>query len=200
MNRIPPRIALVVGATLFVWSLSGCPDDGGSTVEADSVVDATMTADADAGLDTAELGQDELGADALEPSCSAQISSAPGLVTTSVGDIQGCQEGNGVWRFLGIPFAEPPVDDLRWRPPVKPDCLEQQPFVADAFGPKCPQLVDGAVAGEEDCLHLNVWTPAGYGPDSNLPVLFYIHGGANILGSTSDGFGTKRPPRKQSES
>jgi para-nitrobenzyl esterase len=115
------------------------------------------------------------------------------LVTTSLGDIQGLQEDNGTWGFLGIPFAEPPTGDRRWKPPVPLTSLESQPFVADAFGPKCPQLENGAMTGDEDCLHLNVWAPADFSETSNYPVLFYIHGGANILGSTSDSMGPGRP-------
>lgn len=127
--------------------------------------------------------------DTVESACSDSTSSASGLVTTSMGDIQGIEGDDGVWQFLGIPFAQPPVGDLRWQPPAEPGCFEQQPFVANALGPECPQLQEGEVVGDEDCLQLNVWTPADYRPDSKLPVLFFIHGGANVLGSASMGTG-----------
>ena len=173
-QELPITALVALSGALLCASCSNNPDARDTSPDAAVVPDASVT-------------------NPFESKCSDQTSSTPGLVTTGVGDIQGAQEDNGVWRFLGIPFAESPVDELRWKPPVQPGCLEAQPFVADSFGPKCPQLEDGAVAGAEDCLHLNVWTPEGYAPDSKLPVMFYIHGGANILGSTSDMIGPGRP-------
>jgi len=158
---------------------SACGGDSDARPPDDAAVD--VTADAAMGADA--------GTDAgpFESECVDEISSVPGLVTTHEGNVQGVAEANGVWRFLGIPFAQPPVGDLRWRAPVAPGCLPEPVFVADTFGPACPQLADGAVTGDEDCLQLNVWTPADYTADSKLPVLFFIHGGANILGSASQG-------------
>jgi len=80
--------------------------------------------------------------DPFESECAERTSSVPGLVTTRHGDIQGVEEDNGVWQFLGIPFAAPPVGELRWRPPVEPGCFPDPVLVADAFGPACPQLSD----------------------------------------------------------
>lgn len=165
---------------------SGASDTGAMQTDAGA-------GEADAGARQTDAGADETDTGAGDLGCAEQTSTTPGLVSTRLGDIQGRQEDNGVWRFLGIPFAEPPVGDLRWRPPAEPGCFEAPPFVADAFGPPCPQIRDGAPVGEEDCLHLNVWTPADYSADSRRPVMVYIHGGANILGSTSDGFGPDRP-------
>lgn len=179
---IAPLVAL--SGALLIAACSNEP--GADAPDAGPSPDAAISPDAAVSPDAAIT-------DPFESGCSDQTSSTPGLVTTAVGDIQGAQEDNGVWRFLGIPFAEPPVGELRWRPPVQPGCLDPRPFVADSFGPKCPQLEDGDVVGAEDCLHLNVWTPRGYGPDSKLPVMVYIHGGANILGSTSDMIGPGRP-------
>ena len=81
------------------------------------------------------------------------------------GAIRGAQ-ADGVWSYLGIPYAAPPVGELRWKPtqPVKPwkdvrACVK--------YGPSCPQrisLMDVGLLGvgrtSEDCLYLNVWTPA----------------------------------------
>lgn len=116
------------------------------------------------------------------PGVSAQASD---LVQTEWGPVRGFQSGD-VYAFLGIPFAEPPVGDLRWRPPIDP-----QPWVNEldvsSFSPVCPQWDSDAevVIGEEDCLYLNVWTPISATPGADLPVMVFVHGGANVQGATS---------------
>src|SRR5277367_2037256 len=89
------------------------------------------------------------------------------VVKVSEGALQGTGQGaDGVRRFLGVPFAQPPVGDLRWKAPqpVKP---WQGIRSANQFGNRCMQavlaysdLVTRAPALSEDCLYLNVWTPA----------------------------------------
>ena len=108
----------------------------------------------------------------------------PALRITS-GPITG-DERDGVRVFKGIPFAAPPVGELRWKPPqpVKPwdgvrACAE--------FGPWCPQpkqivLNPTTAKQSEDCLYLNVWTAAKSAGDK-LPVMFWIHGGGCTTGS-----------------
>lgn len=89
---------------------------------------------------------------------------------------------DGVYR--GIPYAAPPIGPLRWRPrqPVIP--WSAPPRRCDAFGPVCPQPgYSGAMS--EDCLFLNIWTPAK-NPGERLPVMVWIHGGAFTYGSGSD--------------
>ena len=109
-------------------------------------------------------------------------------VTTSDGALEGRTE-NGISRFLGIPYAAPPVGPLRWRAP-EPAVPWSGIRDAGEFGLSAPQSVVGGlqkligISGGptgEDCLFVNVWTPAE--DDARRPVLFWIHGGANTLGS-----------------
>ena len=115
---------------------------------------------------------------------------ARGLVTTTAGPFQGSSVGEG-WAFLGLPFAAPPVGELRLRPPAAPGCVEAV-RAADTWAPVCPQWSDAghrALAGDEDCLYLNVWTPTSEA-GAGLPVLVFVHGGGNVQGGTSaDGGG-----------
>jgi para-nitrobenzyl esterase len=100
------------------------------------------------------------------------------LIMTQQGPLQGTHEGDVlVWR--GIPYAAPPVGELRWR---RPDPPAQHTEVLDAttFRPVCAQ--GGGNRGSEDCLYLNVYAPAS-ARGRSLPVLFWIHGGRNITGS-----------------
>jgi para-nitrobenzyl esterase len=94
--------------------------------------------------------------------------------------------GDGIERFLDIPFAAAPTGARRWRPPQEPP---RWPGVRDAssLGPACPQtvrpaLVAGGVADRqsEDCLQLNIWRPIGA---KKLPVMVWVHGGAHVIGS-----------------
>jgi para-nitrobenzyl esterase len=109
---------------------------------------------------------------------------------TTTGEVRGTQEG-ALLRFAGIPFAAPPVGDLRWRPPQPAEPWEGVRD-ASAFGPIAPQSADMLTAfigmeqepTDEDCLFLNVWTPAL--DDARRPVMVWIHGGAFIIGSGSN--------------
>ena len=99
---------------------------------------------------------------------------------------------NSVTSFKGIPFATPPVGDLRWAPPhpwVNPDTS----VVLDGseFGNICKQTRDGEVKGNEDCLFLNVYVHMNSTMEkAEHPVGFYIHGGSYMNGAGSDYDGT----------
>lgn len=94
------------------------------------------------------------------------------------------EKQDGVRIFRGIPYAAPPVGELRWKAPQPP-----KPWTGNreaiAFGKPALQGETFFSRSEqsEDCLFLNIWTPADAGPDAKLPVLFWIHGGAFIQGS-----------------
>jgi len=89
----------------------------------------------------------------------------------------------GVRRFLGVPFAAPPIGPLRFRAPREPEPWSGERD-ARRFAPVCPQAKIGAgpleVVGDEDCLYLNVYTPDVAG--ANRPVLVWIHGGGRRVG------------------
>lgn len=107
------------------------------------------------------------------PSSSQVPTLPPGVVQVEGGLVRGVQ-GEGSWSWKGIPFAAPPTGALRWRPPA-PVIPWEGTREADSFGARCPQLDgEGAVVGDEDCLTLNVWAPAGA---QHAPVMVWIHGG-----------------------
>jgi para-nitrobenzyl esterase len=117
--------------------------------------------------------------------------SAGPVVTVESGQVQGVAD-NGAAVFRGIPYAAPPVGDLRWRPPQPP---AKWSGVRDAtqFGPACPQSPNSPVmmvgpvgASSEDCLRLTVWKPAGAKDGTKLPVMVWIHGGGFFTGSDSE--------------
>lgn len=107
------------------------------------------------------------------------------LVLTRDGPVQGTVTDTGPVAFLQIPYAAPPTGDLRFAAPVAPACWTE-PYEATSLGPRCVQLEteDGPVVGDEDCLHVNVWTPAA--DDAARPVMVFIHGGGNAIGSAVD--------------
>jgi para-nitrobenzyl esterase len=120
----------------------------------------------------------------------AAQSASPAPVRVATGQLQGVV-ADGVVSFKGIPFAAPPVGELRWRPPQPPAAWTGVRQAAE-FGPSCMQEFGGPPptaapappAPSEDCLYLNVWRPADQ-TARNLPVMVWIYGGGFVGGSSS---------------
>lgn len=115
--------------------------------------------------------------------------------TPSQGPLVGYRAENGAHAWLGIPFAKAPLDELRWKAPRPPEAWPA-PREALAFGSECIQFAGpagsdvpaGEVIGSEDCLFLNVFAPAlslaeRESGSPGLPVMVWIHGGGNSIGS-----------------
>jgi para-nitrobenzyl esterase len=129
----------------------------------------------------------------------------PRVVRVDSGELQGVLD-DGVVSYKGIPFAAPPVGDLRWRPP-QPAAAWTGVRQAAEFGADCMQVRFGPPppasgtppapsarpspaasperAPSENCLFLNVWAPAGAAPGARLPVMFWIYGGGFVFGSSA---------------
>jgi para-nitrobenzyl esterase len=119
------------------------------------------------------------------PGCStAQQGAPPPTVRRQLGSLKGTQfDSPQGAAFLGVPYARPPVGELRWRPP-KPASSWTGTRRATEFGAVCPQLPAKwlpYIAGNEDCLYLNVWTPQ-LSDQAKLPVIVFFHGGSNTAG------------------
>jgi para-nitrobenzyl esterase len=123
-------------------------------------------------------------------------------VMTGGGPVVGTQLSSGVRAYLGIRYAAPPTQDLRWKAP-QPSKWSGT-WVADRKGPECIQVLRphninhyfGEEPSGEDCLYLNIWTPGDAKATSLLPVLVYIYGGGGTIGSSGmalyDGEGVAR--------
>ncbi|SCO84261.1 related to triacylglycerol lipase II precursor [Fusarium oxysporum] len=117
------------------------------------------------------------------------------------GSLKGLQFDSKSRRFAGVPYAQPPVGNLRWRKPQpfpkthQYESLDGSPFDATHFGPVCPQANYSKNVSEhipkhaysEDCLRLNIWTPVPdlNEPDKKWPVMVWFHGGWFQVGDPS---------------
>ena len=128
---------------------------------------------------------------AYTPFATAQLDNDDASPMTIVGNgvLKGTME-SGIRVFRGIPYAKPPVGDLRWRAPQPAENWDGIRN-ADGFGPRCMQrplfsdMMFRSDGMSEDCLYLNVWTPARL-EEERLPVLVYFYGGGLFTGDGSE--------------
>ncbi len=135
--------------------------------------------------------------------CGGGSGVSPEVRQTAYGTVRGVDDSaiNGTYAWKGLPFAKPPVGDLRWQPPAEPTAWTGERD-ATRFGSACLQMgrlygpgannrfddtigqTLGTPLGHEDCLTLNIWRPSS--AQDNLPVLLFLHGGSGISGYTAD--------------
>ena len=140
---------------------------------------------------------------AWQASVPAQAASSAMERQTRFGPVLGVDDSaaSGTHSWKGVPFAKPPVGELRWKAPLDPEAWTA-PRPAQQFGNACVQYgriygpgannrydptigaTLGQAVGSEDCLYLNIWRPADRRGDR--PVIVFVHGGSNVSGYTAD--------------
>jgi para-nitrobenzyl esterase len=129
------------------------------------------------------------------PQAMVRIASSEAIRDTADGPIIGFVDDNETLAWFGIPFSAPPLGKLRWAAPRPPQPWQKNRD-AIAFKNACVQLwgplvgitgKEGQVVGNEDCLYLNVWAPRNNSDTDSvgLPVMFWIHGGGNSIGTAN---------------
>jgi para-nitrobenzyl esterase len=185
-NRSRQRMAAL--ALLGCAGLLACGDD-------DTSASSAGAGGSNAGAGGSNAGGSSAGASAGHAAggggAGGSLSAQSGLaIKISTGPIQGKMMGS-TRQFLGIPYAKPPTGDLRFAPP-QPAAAWSAMRDATAFGPGCPQpsgTLSATGTIDEDCLSVNVYSPADTG-DKALPVMVFIHGGAFTTGASSQYDGT----------
>jgi len=178
---------------LMLWPLLFACSSSPDATTADTTPSATDTLSDTAATSTADTGSTSLSETGdtgpVDPFVPCPPGATPPYAETRSGCVLG-REAEGVEGFLGIPYAEAPVAELRWRRPV-PVTPWTTPLEALEPGEVCIQT-NGTVdldllagEGSEDCLFLNVLRPAGTQPGDDLPVLFFVHGGGHSDGAGS---------------
>ena len=161
---------------------SGCGSNDATPGNAAEGNDAGLPANGASTVDGGATPQEEA-------KCLVDVAPEANVVVTLRGAVRGkVSAGGGSVSFKGIPYAEPPTGARRFRAPVSHACWSG---VRDAlaYGSECAQAgLTGGTTGDEDCLSLNVWVPSS--SSGTLPVLYFIHGGAEIVGGSNQQLGT----------
>ncbi|TFK95046.1 alpha/beta-hydrolase [Polyporus arcularius HHB13444] len=116
------------------------------------------------------------------------VTAASLQVDTTAGSFIGQQLSSGLDRWLGVPFAEPPVGSLRFKAPVPITKPSRTVKNASTFGNACPQVPSDSLGAPmaEDCLFLNVFRPSSVPTSEKLPTLVWFYGGAFMNGAASN--------------
>ncbi|KAJ7837789.1 alpha/beta-hydrolase [Mycena olivaceomarginata] len=124
----------------------------------------------------------------LPATFSVSTAAASLEVSLTSGTFRGVSTANGTEKWLGIPYAAPPLGSLRFKAPVPIAKASKGIKDASTYGNACPQPPSTGLGADvaEDCLFLNVWRPQNTTTNSKLPVLVWIHGGAYINGAASN--------------
>ena len=129
-------------------------------------------------------------------SCAAAGWDGSPTVATSGGSVKGFEDSFKTWSWKAIPYASPPIGELRWKAPQDPDTWAET-RQETAFCSMCPQFstteAGTVIKGNEDCLYLNIWRPQT--AVTGLPVYFWIHGGSNVQGSADPYIGATMASR-----
>jgi para-nitrobenzyl esterase len=137
-------------------------------------------------LSSSVLSQPQAGAEAQAQAAAAEAARLADLprrtVRVETGQLRGYVD-DGVATFMGVPYAKPPVGDLRWRSPRPAD---NWPGVRDAL-----EAGNSCAREEEDCLYLNIQAPADAQGGDHLPVMVWIHGGSFTSGAGANYDGTR---------
>lgn len=176
--RPSPLSTVCVSALLLACLLPGCAPEA---PQGDTAASGSPATAGDGGA-AANASKGDAGSSKGDGGTTSGAASA---VTIEDGTLNGSVVGD-TRQFLGIPYAKPPVGDLRWKP-AQPVAKWTSPRAATAFGKRCAQIASAvlmnAASEDEDCLYLNVWAPA---KAASLPVMLWIHGGGNVNGSASE--------------
>jgi para-nitrobenzyl esterase len=178
---------------LMLVAAAACGDDDASS-------NSGAQGDADAGERDASTPRGGRDASAPRDAASSDDAGEPeaerAVVTIEHGELHGASHDD-VRHFLGIPYAKPPVGELRWQRPEPPEAWDT-PRAATQFGKRCAQansaVLMNPASEDEDCLYLNVWTP---NDAEKLPVMVWIHGGGNVNGSASELVPYTQPDAKE---
>ena len=121
----------------------------------------------------------------LSPESRLHAQASTCRVTTGLGDVQGVAQP-GACAYLGVPYAASPIGNMRWRPPQPRAPWAPTVLNATVAAPICFQInLAGENSGNEDCLTLNIWTPAVAPARDPLPVMVWLHPGAFVAASSN---------------